>query len=94
MSKPRQGAVAEVPPIATRAELDRRIAGRPKPTTERRLTIDGWQQQEVHRQVNAFAESRIKALESRLNRARQGLERDVRTAAVRGRARADFERNR
>ena len=82
---------AEVSPIATRAELDRRIASRPKPTTGRHLTIDGWQRTEVHRIVNAFTENRIKELASRLEQARQGLQRDFRTAGPHSRAPEEFE---
>ena len=94
MRRDGRSAAAEVSPIATRAELDRRIASRPKPTIEQRLTIDGWRQQEVHRKLNTFLENRIKALEGRLDKARNGLDRDFRLARPRGQARADFDRSR
>ena len=85
------GGVAEASPISTRAELDQRIANRPKPTIEQHLTIEGSQEREVHRQVDAF---RIKALESRLDQAGKRLEHGFRLAQLRGRVRGDFERSR
>lgn len=94
MSKPGRGTLAEASPIATRTELGRRIANRCKPKSERHLTIKGWQQAEVHREVNALLESRIKALESRLDGAQQKLGRDFPAARLRGRARVDFDRSR
>ena len=93
MRKGRDGVIAEAPPVATHAELEQRIAGRPKPKRERHLTIEGWEEIEVHRAVDRLSENRIKALETRLNRARDKALQDHRLANVRGRAKADFERS-
>ena len=94
MIKYGKSAVAEASPISTRAELDQRIANRPKPTIERHLTIEGSQEREVRRQVDAFSENRIKALESRLDQAGKRLEHGFRLAQLRGRAKGDFGHSR
>ena len=94
MMKRCQSEVAEVSPISTRAELDQRMANRPKPAVEQQLTIEGSQEAEVHRQVDNSSEARIKALERRLDRAGKKLENGFRLTQLRGHARSEFERSR
>ena len=86
--------MAEVSPIATRAELEQRLAARSKPVVERHLTIEGSQETEVRRQVDAFSENRIKTLQDRLERARQGLHQNRERVRAHGKAKASFERSR
>ena len=86
--------IAPAPSVTTRAELDQRLAARPKPATAQHLTIDGWQNREVRRQVDTMAENRIAYLENRLSRAREGLIAGHRLAGIRGKPKKDFERSR
>jgi hypothetical protein len=82
------------PPISTRAELDQRIADRRSPAAGHHLTIDGWQETEVHAAVDHDSECRIRTLQARLSRVRDTTQRDHRLAALRGTARRDFGQER
>jgi len=84
----------DTPTISTRAELDARLSARVKPTIETHLTPLGWESVEVRRSVNALAENRIKFLETRLERVKQGFANDHAKALVKGKAKGDFERGR
>ena len=88
------GFVADAPAISTRAELDQRIEARPEPAAEPHLTIEGWQEAQVHREVDDFNEARIQTLESRLERVRNGLNHDYAAARLDGKARTDFGHSR
>ena len=80
--------------MATKAELDQRIAARPKPKIEMQLTPQGAEAVEVRRELHHASERRIKHLEERLQTARQGFESGYARALLRGRARQDFDRGR
>ncbi|ODA66578.1 hypothetical protein A7A08_02345 [Methyloligella halotolerans] len=79
---------------ATKAELDQRIAARPKPKVEMQLTPQGAEAVEVRRELDHASERRIKHLEERLQTARNGLENSHARALQRGRAKQDFDRGR
>lgn len=79
---------------ATKAELDQRIAARPKPKVEIQLTPQGAEAVEVRRGLDHASERRIKHLEERLQSARQGFENGHARALQRVRAKQDFERGR
>lgn len=55
--------------IVTKAELDQRIAARPKPRAELHLTPQGWEATEVRRQVDQASERRIRHIDERLKAA-------------------------
>lgn len=82
------------PGIATRAELDQRVAARPKPRAERHLTIDGSISTAVHSDLNQQAEARIAYLKDRLDTADTKLRLDRLRAGTKDRARSAFERSR
>lgn len=79
---------------ATKAELDQRIAARPKPRAELHLTPMGWEAAHVRRQIDQESERRIRHLDERLKKARETFERGHSFALLRGRARHDFDRGR
>ncbi len=80
--------------VATKAELDQRLAARPKPRAELHLTPNGWETTDVRRQIDHDAERRIRHLDERLKTARQTLEQGHGRALLRGRAKHDFDRGR
>lgn len=80
--------------VATKAELERRIAARPKPRAELHLTPNGWEASEVRRNIDQEAERRIRHLDERLKKAREAFENNHARALLRGRARQDFDRGR
>jgi hypothetical protein len=80
--------------VATRAELDQRLAARPKPRAERHLTIGGTQEHMVHAMLDAANERRIRYLQERLESLRTGIRHDQAQARLTGKARGDFERTR
>jgi len=82
------------PGIATRAELDQRVAARPKPRAERHLTIDGSISTAVHSDINQQAEARIAYLKDRLDTADTKMRLDRLRAGTKDRARSAFERSR
>lgn len=79
---------------ATKAELDQRIAARPKPKVEIQLTPQGAEAVEVRRELDHASERRIKHLEERLQTARNTFENGHARALRRGRAKQDFDRGR
>jgi len=80
--------------IATRAELDQRLAARPRPRAERHLTIDGSISTAVHTDINREAEARIAYLRDRLDTADTKLRLDRLRAGTKDCARSAFERSR
>lgn len=87
-------APSQAPDIATSAELNRLQDNRPAPVPEPALTPDAATTVSVNAQVDAQNARREVDLRERLQRVRDGLERDHAFAQVTGRARADFERSR
>ena len=82
------------PGIATRAELDQRVAARPKPRAERHLTIDGSISTAVHSDLNQQAEARIAYLKDRLEQADTKMRLARLRAGTKDRARNAFDRSR
>lgn len=82
------------PGIATRAELDQRLAARPKPRAERHLTIDGSVSRTVHTDLNQQAEARIAYLKDRLDTADTKMRLARLRVGTKDRARSAFERSR
>ncbi len=80
--------------VVTKAELDQRIAARPKPRAELHLTPNGWQATEVRRQIDQDSERRIRHIDERLKTARENFETGHARALQRGRAKHDFDRER
>jgi len=80
--------------VATKAELEQRIAARPKPRAGLHLTPNGWEAAEVRRQVDQAGERRIRHLDERLKAARESFKNGHARALVRGRAKQDFDRGR
>lgn len=80
--------------VVTKAELDQRIAARPKLKAELHLTPKGWEATEVRRQIDLAGEHRIRHLDERLNSARENFEKGHARALQRGRAKQDFDRER
>lgn len=80
--------------LVTKAELEQRIAARPKPRAELHLTPNGWEATEVRRQIDQAGERRIRHLDERLKIARENFEKGHARALVRGRAKQDFDRGR
>ena len=91
MSGPNRNALH--PDIATKAELDRLRANRPVPAPSRHLTPMGPDADHTRRSVHEADERRISYLEDRLQRVRDGAERDHSFARLRGHAKADFGRS-
>lgn len=84
----------QAPDIATSAELNHLQDNRPTPVPEPALTPDSGTTMSVNAQVDAQNARREADLQERLQRVREGFERDHAFAQVRGRAKADFERAR
>lgn len=82
------------PGVATRAELDQRLAARPRPKAERHLTIDGSISTAVHSDLNQQAEARIAYLKDRLETADTKMRLARLRAGTKDRARSAFERSR
>ena len=82
------------PGVATRAELDQRLAARPRPKAERHLTIDGSISTAVHTELNQQAEARIAYLKERLDTADTKMRLARLRAGTKDRARSAFERSR
>lgn len=80
--------------VVTKAELDQRIAARPKPRAELHLTPNGWEATEVRRQIDQDSERRIRHIDERLRVARESFEKGHARALQRGRAKQDFDRER
>lgn len=80
--------------VATKAELEQRIAARPKPKAGLHLTPNGWEAEEVRRQIDQAGERRIRHLDERLKAARENFKNGHARALVRGRAKQDFDRGR
>lgn len=80
--------------LASRAELDQRLAARPKPRIERHLTIGGTQEYAVHATLDAANERRILYLQERLDWLRDTPRHDQAQARLSGKARGDFGRKR
>ncbi|MBU1210177.1 MAG: hypothetical protein KJ587_02765 [Alphaproteobacteria bacterium] len=80
--------------VATKAELEARIAARPKPRAELHLTPQGWEVAQVNGQINKDAERRIRALRQSLDQARHRLETGHGKALIRGKAKHAFDRGR
>lgn len=78
--------------LVTKAERDQRIATRPKPRAELHLTPQGWEANEVRRQLDQESERRIRHIDERLKAARENFEKGHARALLRGRAKGDFER--
>ncbi len=80
--------------IKTRAELDKLRAHRPKPAPQKQLTPKG----QLLSQVNALEryrnQSRIAQLQHSLNERRNAIERGFSLGSQKGRAKADFGRDR
>lgn len=87
-------APGQAPDIATSAELNRLQDNRPAPIPEPALTPDAATTASVNANVEAQNARREADLRERLQRVRDGLERDHAFAQVTGRARAAFERER
>ena len=90
------GSVALPPPprIATKAELDRLKENRPVPAPELDLSPDGPIAVDLKEQIADANEDRINELQERLQRLRDGADREFSFAQERGHAKADFDRNR
>lgn len=80
--------------VVTKAELEQRIAARPKPRAELHLTPNGWEAVDVRRQIDREGERRIRHIDERLKMAREKLEKGHGLALQRGRAKQDFDRGR
>lgn len=80
--------------VATRGELEHRIAARPKPRAGLHLTPQGWEAVEVRRQIDLESERRIRHLRERLEKAHGELNADHAHALRKGRAKQDFDRER
>lgn len=80
--------------VVTKAELDQRIAARPKPRAELHLTPNGWEAAEVKRQIDQDSERRIRHIDERLKAARENVQTGHARALQRGRAKQDFDRGR
>ena len=80
--------------VITKAELDQRIAARPKPRAELHLTPQGWEATEVRRQIDQESERRIRHIDERLKIARENFKNNHARALQRGRAKQDFDRER
>ncbi|MTD94367.1 hypothetical protein GIW81_08475 [Hyphomicrobium sp. xq] len=78
----------------TKAELDQRIAARPKPRAELHLTPNGWEANDVRRQIDQESERRIRHIDERLKIARENFKDSHTRALERGRAKQDFDRGR
>ena len=91
---PRKHFSVASPGIATKAELEQRIAARPKPRAALHLTPTGQEAVELRQRLNEQSERRIKHLKERLETARQGLRKGQQTARLRGTAKRDFDRRR
>ena len=81
-------------PVTTSAELKARIAQRTAPEARPSLTPGGALETEVHTQVRAANEARIRELRERLEQSRASLNRNHIKARLTGRARTDFDRSR
>lgn len=93
MSNPKEfGSAASG--IVTKAELEQRIAARPKPRVELHLTPSGSEAVNVRRSIDHDRERRIQHLDERLQKAREKLEKGHGLALQRGRAKQDFDRGR
>jgi hypothetical protein len=86
--------IASPPDIATRAELDRLRETRPVPAPVPELAPNGPDANDVRRSVHEANESRLNDLQDRLQRVRDGAERDHSFARLHGHAKADFEQSR
>jgi len=80
--------------VVTKAELDQRIAARPKPRAELHLTPQGWEANDVRRQIDQESERRIRHIDERLKTARENFKNGHARALQRGRAKQDFDRER
>lgn len=80
--------------VVTKAELDQRIAARPKPRAELHLTPQGWEAAEVRRQIDQASERRIRHIDERLKAARENFKNGHARALQRGRAKKAFDRGR
>ncbi len=80
------------PDIATKAELERLRASRPVPAPTRHLTPIGPDAEHTRRSLHEADERRISYLQDRLQRVRDGAERDHSFARLQGHAKADFGR--
>lgn len=87
-------SAAPARPLTTSAELKARIAERKAPEVRPSLTPGGALETDVHTQVRAANEARIRELRERLEAARDGLNRNHAKARLTGHARADFDRSR
>jgi len=79
---------------ATKAELEKRVASRPKPKIERHLTPKGPQIVKLRQTLDRANENRIIHLRERLDKAKAGFEKDRGKALMRGRAKEAFDRGR
>lgn len=82
------------PKIATRSELARLEASRPKPQAVPSLTPDGPETVTVRQRLDGLREHRIGELRERLQGVRDGLEADHAFARMGGLAKSDFGRSR
>lgn len=92
-----QSAYRQTQPVrvpATKAELLQRLRDRPKPSSEMHLRPDGRDTTETDQRVAHANDVRIAQLRESLDTVHERLERSMSFAAIEGRARADFERNR
>ena len=89
---PRRNFGAAASGIVTRAELEARITARAKPVAERHPAPPGWEVGEVRVQVDAANESRIRHIQSRLERASSEARGDLALSKMCGKARVDFGR--
>lgn len=76
----------------TKAELDQRIAARPKPRAELHLTPNGWEATQVKRQIDQESERRIRHIDERLKQAREAFKQGHSRALQRGCAKQEFDR--
>ena len=76
----------------TKAELDQRIAARPKPRAELHLTPNGWEATQVKRQIDQESERRIRHIDERLKQAREAFKQGQSRALQRGCAKQEFDR--
>lgn len=80
--------------VVTKAELDQRIAARPKPRAELHLTPLGWESAVVRGRIDHDSERRIRLIDERLKSARENFKTSHARALRRGRAKQDFDRGR
>jgi len=80
--------------VATKAELDSRVASRPTPEVEHQLTPGGGIEMQVHQSVNLENESRIQNLRTRLEERSAALNEQFGQSRMHGKAKADFDRSR